>query len=56
MRACFALTQPHKEPCAMNWTTPTFEEIKMDAEIGSYQEDGEPMPIVRADEDSSDSE
>jgi hypothetical protein len=32
----------------MNWTTPTFEVIKMDAEIGSYQEDGdrEPMPIA----------
>jgi hypothetical protein len=40
---------------AMNWTTPTFEEIKMDAEIGSYQEDGEPMPIAR-DEESLDAE
>jgi hypothetical protein len=30
----------------MNWTTPTWEEIKMDAEIGSYQEDGDPMPIA----------
>lgn len=26
----------------MNWTTPNYVEIKMDAEIGSYQEDGEP--------------
>jgi hypothetical protein len=26
----------------MNWTSPAFEEIKMDAEIGSYQEDSEP--------------
>jgi hypothetical protein len=23
----------------MNWTAPTFDEIKMDAEIGSYQEE-----------------
>ncbi len=26
----------------MNWTTPTFDELKMDAEIGSYQEDTDP--------------
>jgi hypothetical protein len=26
----------------MIWTTPAFDEIKMDAEIGSYQEDSEP--------------
>jgi hypothetical protein len=25
----------------MNWTTPAYEELKMDAEIGSYQEDGQ---------------
>ena len=30
----------------MNWTAPVYEELKMDAEIGSYQEDGEPVPIV----------
>ncbi len=34
----------------MQWTTPDFVEIKMDAEIGSYQEDYEPLreeaPIV----------
>jgi hypothetical protein len=24
---------------AMNWNTPTFEELRMDSEIGSYQED-----------------
>ncbi|MGH7269900.1 MAG: hypothetical protein ACREJ3_05665 [Polyangiaceae bacterium] len=32
----------------MEWNTPTFAEIKMDAEIGSYQEDYEPErdPIV----------
>jgi hypothetical protein len=23
----------------MNWTTPAFEDLKMDSEIGSYQED-----------------
>ena len=28
------------------WTSPEFEEIKMDAEIGSYQEDHEPMRDV----------
>jgi hypothetical protein len=27
----------------MTWTTPTFQEIKMDAEIGSYQEDTDPV-------------
>jgi hypothetical protein len=26
----------------MQWNAPTYTEIKMDAEIGSYQEDGEP--------------
>ena len=26
----------------MNWTAPAFDEIKMDAEIGSYQEDFDP--------------
>jgi hypothetical protein len=39
MRACFALGEGAG---AMNWTSPAFEEIKMDAEIGSYQEDSEP--------------
>ncbi len=36
----------------MEWTTPTWAEIKMDAEIGSYQEDQEPTrdPIARAEE------
>lgn len=35
----------------MTWTTPAFEEVKMDAEIGSYQEDTDPVresPIVEA--------
>jgi hypothetical protein len=26
----------------MAWTTPAFDEVKMDAEIGSYQEDTDP--------------
>jgi hypothetical protein len=26
----------------MEWTAPAYAEIKMDAEIGSYQEDHEP--------------
>jgi len=26
----------------MNWEQPAFEEIKMDAEIGSYQDDTDP--------------
>jgi hypothetical protein len=32
----------------MSWTTPDFVEIKMDAEIGSYQPDdfGEEVPFV----------
>ena len=25
----------------MDWTTPSYDEIKMDAEIGSYQQDGD---------------
>jgi hypothetical protein len=38
----------------MEWTAPTYDEIKMDAEIGSYQEDSDPpreSPIV-SDEDA----
>ena len=27
----------------MEWTAPTFAELKMDAEIGSYQQDDEPV-------------
>jgi hypothetical protein len=30
----------------MDWTTPCYDEIKMDAEIGSYQQDGDNVPIV----------
>jgi hypothetical protein len=29
----------------MDWKRPEIVEIKMDAEIGSYQEDGDPMPL-----------
>jgi hypothetical protein len=37
----------------MTWTTPTLQEIKMDAEIGSYQEDTDPVresPIATVEE------
>jgi hypothetical protein len=30
----------------MEWTTPEYAEIKMDAEIGSYQQDGRDVPLV----------
>jgi hypothetical protein len=33
----------------MNWTAPTYTELKMDAEIGSYQEERDerdPSPIA----------
>ena len=33
----------------MIWETPSFEELRMDAEIGSYQEDDfrdDPRPLV----------
>ena len=36
----------------MTWETPGFVEIRMDAEIGSYQEDSDPVresPIVSED-------
>jgi hypothetical protein len=36
----------------MQWTSPAYVEIKMDAEIGSYQEDSEPTresPIADTD-------
>ncbi len=42
----------HPRRALMEWTTPSFVEIKMDAEIGSYQVDDEPnIPIVETDED-----
>jgi hypothetical protein len=31
----------------MEWATPRVFEIKMDAEIGSYQEDGDYDPITK---------
>jgi hypothetical protein len=42
----------------MNWTTPVYEELKMDAEIGSYQQDDEWPPIVEqaAPADASDAQ
>jgi hypothetical protein len=40
----------------MNWQTPAYEELKMDAEIGSYQEDGERPPIAAPKSDTSDAE
>jgi hypothetical protein len=36
----------------MIWETPSFEELRMDAEIGSYQEDTDPRderPIAEDD-------
>ena len=36
----------------MDWTTPSYEEVKMDAEIGSYQQDhqdDELPPFVESD-------
>jgi hypothetical protein len=40
----------------MIWTTPAFDEVKMDAEIGSYQEDADPArnPAFVTDETPSD--
>jgi hypothetical protein len=41
----------------MAWTTPTFVEVKMDAEIGSYQEDTDPVresPIAEESESRAD--
>ncbi len=39
----------------MIWTTPTFQEVKMDAEIGSYQEDTDPVresPFIESPEET----
>jgi len=30
----------------MDWTTPAYEELKMDAEIGSYQQDEDVPPFA----------
>ena len=41
----------------MEWTTPALSEVKMDAEIGSYQEDGDPSrespPVVAPADDQA---
>jgi hypothetical protein len=36
----------------MEWTTPAYEELKMDAEIGSYQQDDE-LPFVESDAEAA---
>ena len=41
---------------AMNWTTPTFAEIKMDAEIGSYQQDSESPLFAECDDAEHDTQ
>ena len=46
------LNDPEHHP-PMEWTTPTYAEVKMDAEIGSYQEDGERVPIVERQADEA---
>jgi hypothetical protein len=33
----------------MEWTTPVYQELKMDAEIGSYQQDDE-LPFAETSE------
>jgi coenzyme PQQ precursor peptide PqqA len=39
----------------MKWTTPSFVEIRMDAEVGSYQADDEPEPaFVEASDEPAD--
>ena len=40
----------------MNWTTPSYEELKMDAEIGSYQQDDDVPPIVETRDSERDAE
>lgn len=39
----------------MAWTMPSFDEVKMDAEIGSYQEDTDPRRDVPIADESGDS-
>lgn len=43
MKIAYGSTRTAKEK-AMNWKAPAYDEIKMDAEIGSYQEDRGPAP------------
>ncbi len=40
----------------MRYEKPEFVEIKMDAEIGSYQNDFDPVPFVDSAEESNDAE
>jgi hypothetical protein len=42
----------------MEWTTPEYAEIKMDAEIGSYQEDDgrDPLPFADGEAREQDAE
>jgi hypothetical protein len=40
----------------MNYEKPDFVEIKMDAEIGSYQNDFDPVPIASPVEETADAE
>jgi hypothetical protein len=39
--------QPVQGGTAMKWETPSFAEVKMDAEINSYQDDFRETPDVR---------
>jgi hypothetical protein len=52
-RAPFARPPEPSHHLPMDWTTPSYEELKMDAEIGSYQEDGEWPPIVEPQQDAA---
>jgi hypothetical protein len=40
---------------SMTWEAPAYREIRMDAEIGSYQEDfdGPNTPVVEANDDDA---
>jgi hypothetical protein len=49
----FAWSPEPSHHLRMDWTTPSYEELKMDAEIGSYQEDGEWPPIVEPQQDAA---
>jgi hypothetical protein len=40
----------------MHYEKPEFVEIKMDAEIGSYQNDFDPVPFVEETEEARDAE
>jgi hypothetical protein len=52
-QAAFAWPPEPSHHLLMDWTTPSYEELKMDAEIGSYQEDGEWPPIVEPQQDAA---